>query len=269
MLAGWEALSRGKTNAPRAKLPSTYGWNLLDVAPGLRGLLLMHFLLTNDDGIGAAGLAALQAAVESIGGRCSVVAPFVEQSMCGHRVTTHSALNVEERGPDRWAVAGTPADCVRIGLFALNLKPDWVLSGINHGGNMGQDLVISGTVAGVREACYHGIPAVAFSHYLISGIPVEWPRVTQWAARVLGTVMGEPQKDASFWNINFPHLPPGDIPMPKVLKATLARSPLNVSFRKDAGAYHYTAQYRERPQDEGSDVATCFGGKISLSRLSL
>ena len=229
----------------------------------------MHFLLTNDDGIDAAGLAALQAAVNARGDRCSVVAPFVEQSMCGHRVTTHAPLNVEERGPDRWAVQGTPADCVRIALFGLGLKVDAVLSGINHGGNMGQDLVISGTVAGVREAAYHGLPAIAFSHYLKSGIPLDWPRISRWAEQMLGIIQAEPSQADSYWNVNFPHLPPGEMALPKVLKTALARSPLNVSYRRDEGAYHYTAQYRERPQDEGSDVAACFGGYISLSRLSL
>lgn len=229
----------------------------------------MHFLLTNDDGIDAAGLAALQAAVQAMGARCSVVAPAVEQSMCGHRVTTHSPLRVEERGADRWAVHGTPADCVRIALFGLDLKPDWVLSGINHGGNMGQDLVISGTVAGVREASYHGLPAVALSHYLISGIPLDWPRITGWVVPLLATVLAEPQKDGCFWNINFPHLPPGEDTLPKVIKTTPARSPLRVAYERVGDAFTYTAHYRERPQDEGSDVAACFSGKISLSRLSL
>lgn len=229
----------------------------------------MHFLLTNDDGLEAAGLAALQAAATALGGRCSVVAPVAEQSMCGHRVNTHSRIHVEERGNDRWAVHGTPADCVRIALFALGLKPDWVLSGINHGGNMGQDMVISGTVAGVREAAYHGLPAIAWSHYLIGGLPLDWPRVTFWTTQMLETVMAEPQQDGSFYNVNFPHLPPGDDTLPKALKTTPARSPLNVTYRQEGDAYLYTAQYRERPQDEGSDVAACFGGKISVSQVSL
>lgn len=229
----------------------------------------MHFLLTNDDGIDAAGLAALQSAVQALGGQCSVVAPAVEQSMCGHRVTTHAPLRVDERGEDRWAVHGTPADCVRIALFGLGLKPDWVLSGINHGGNMGQDLVISGTVAAVREATYHGIPAVAFSHYLVSGIALDWQRTATWAGAMLAMVQAEPVKEGAFWNINFPHLPPGGIPMPRVVKSKLARSPLRVAFERTGEGYVYSAHYRERPQDKGSDVEACFGGKISISQVSI
>lgn len=229
----------------------------------------MHFLLTNDDGIDAAGLAALQTAAQAMGARCSVVAPAVEQSMCGHRVTTHLPLRVEDRGPDRWAVHGTPADCVRVALFGLNLKPDWVLSGVNHGGNMGQDLVISGTVAAVREACYHGLPAVALSHYLISGVALDWARIATWVPPLLTQVMESPQQDGCFWNLNFPHLPPGNEALPEVVTTVPARSPLRVAYERQGDAYQYTAHYRERPQDAGSDVATCFGGRISLSRVSL
>jgi len=229
----------------------------------------MTFLLTNDDGIEAAGLAALQTAAQSIGSRVIVVAPAVEQSMCGHRVTTHTPLKVEERGPDRWAVHGTPADCVRVALFGLNLKPDWVLSGINHGGNMGQDLYISGTVAAVREATYHGVKAMAFSHYIVSGIDFDWARTARWTAEMMQRLLAEPLPADHFWNTNYPHLPPGDFNLPKVLRTRPARSPLNVSFSRDGEHLQYTARYAERPQDAGSDVEACFGSSVSVSAVSI
>lgn len=229
----------------------------------------MTFLLTNDDGIEAAGLAALQTAAQSIGSRVIVVAPAVEQSMCGHRVTTHTPLKVEERGPDRWAVHGTPADCVRVALFGLNLKPDWVLSGINHGGNMGQDLYISGTVAAVREATYHGVKAMAFSHYIVSGIDFDWARIARWTAEMMQRLLAEPLHADHFWKTNYPHLPPGDFNLPKVLRTRPARSPLNVSFSREGEHLQYTARYAERPQDAGSDVEACFGSSVSVSAVSI
>lgn len=233
----------------------------------------MHFLLTNDDGIDAPGLAALEAAVLALGARCTIVAPAMEFSQCGHRVTTHSTLRVEPRGAGRHAVHGTPADCVRLALFSLDVKPDVVISGVNQGGNMGQDLVISGTVAAAREAAYHGLKAMAFSHYLISGIGMDWPRVTAWTAEVARRLLPEPLEDGEYWNVNYPHLPPGDLPLPKTLLTRPARSPLNVSFSTTADGehtlYQYSARYAERPRDEGSDVAACFGGKVSVSRLKL
>jgi 5'-nucleotidase len=189
--------------------------------------------------------------------------------MCGHRVTTRSPLQVTQLAERRWTVGGTPADCVRIALFALGLQPRWVLSGINHGGNMGQDAVISGTVAAAREAAYHGVPAVALSHYMISGIPFDWQRMTLWAEQVLRGIMLEQQQDGVFWNVNFPHLPPGSAELPELARAKPARSPLNVAFlpAEEAGSYQYTASYAARPQDLGSDVEACFSGRVAVSQL--
>ncbi|MDB6072680.1 MAG: surE 1, partial [Verrucomicrobiaceae bacterium] len=84
----------------------------------------MHLLLTNDDGIHAPGLLALENAALAMGATCTVVAPAVEQSQCGHRVTTHTPLKVTEISKGHYAVHGTPADCVRIALFGLSLEPD-------------------------------------------------------------------------------------------------------------------------------------------------
>ena len=175
----------------------------------------MHFLLTNDDGIDAPGLAALEQAVRLIpNSSISIVAPANEQSMCGHRITTHSPLKVESRGDNRWAVHGTPADCVRIGLFALDLKPDWVLSGINAGGNLGQDIMISGTCAAAREATYHQVKAMAFSHYLIRGLAVDWPRVSRWSAELFENLQSQALGQGDYWCANFPHHPPGELACP-------------------------------------------------------
>lgn len=233
----------------------------------------MHFLLTNDDGIDAPGLKALNRASESLGDQITVVAPANEQSMCGHRVTTHSPLRVEHRGPHRYAVHGTPADCVRIALFGLNLKPDWVLSGINQGGNLGQDTIISGTVAAAREATYHGIRAMALSHFIIGGITLDWDRIAHWTRELLLELQGQALEADRFWNINYPHHPPAPLVLPERVHCQPARSPLNVSYRSEPEAsatlYHYTARYSERPRDERSDVEVCFSGRVAVSQLSI
>lgn len=233
----------------------------------------MLVLLTNDDGIDAPGLAAAEQAVRSLGWRAVIVAPDSEKSMCGHRVTTHSPLSVETRAADRFAVQGTPADCVRIALFALDLRPDLVLSGINAGGNMGQDLVISGTVAAAREAAYHGLPSIALSHYLKRGLEVDWPRTATWAATILGELHHATKAPRSFWNINFPHLPAGEAALPPRIRCEPAKSPLNVSFarREDTGglSFDYTASYAERPRDPGSDVQACFADQVAISLISI
>ncbi len=229
----------------------------------------MHVLLTNDDGIDALGLQALENAVNQLGWQSTIVAPAQEQSQCGHRVTTLQHLKMEPRGPRRYAVHGTPADCVRLALFALDLRPDLVLSGINAGGNMGQDIVISGTVAAAREAAYHGLPAFALSHYLIRELNVDWPRTARWITELLPETRLIEQPLGAFWNINLPHLPPDCTDLPPRIACTPARSPLNVAYTRHEEGFAYAASYAARPRDPGSDVEACFSGNVAISLLQV
>ena len=139
---------------------------------------------------------------------------------------------------------------------------------------MGQDIHVSGTVAGVREAAYHGLPAAAFSHYLLANLAVDWMRAARWAAEVLGELLAQPLGDGELWNVNFPHLPPGEVAMPERSFVPPCRPPLKVSYNieehdTDLRSLHYNARYAERPAEAGSDVAVCFGGSISVSRLRI
>src|SRR3982750_1830000 len=123
----------------------------------------MRFLVTNDDGILAHGIECLCAAAEPLG-EVTVVAPDREQSATSHSLTLHHPLRPIRRGERRWQVDGTPTDCVMLALEALMPeRPDFVLSGINHGHNMGEDVLYSGTVAAAMEGLALGIPAIAFS----------------------------------------------------------------------------------------------------------
>jgi 5'-nucleotidase len=123
----------------------------------------MRFLASNDDGILAHGLECLVAAAEPLG-EVTIVAPDREQSATSHSLTLHHPLRPVKRGERRWQVDGTPTDCVMLALEALMPeKPDWVLSGINHGQNMGEDVLYSGTVAAAMEGLSLGIPAIAVS----------------------------------------------------------------------------------------------------------
>lgn len=127
----------------------------------------MHLMLSNDDGIDAAGLHALRRVVASVrpDWKISVVAPDREQSASSHALTLTRPLRVEERGDRAWAVTGTPTDCVLVGYESIldGDPPDAVLSGINHGPNLGEDVHYSGTVAAAFEGRLLGLPAVALS----------------------------------------------------------------------------------------------------------
>ena len=124
----------------------------------------MRFLVTNDDGILACGIECLAEAASAIGD-VTVVAPDREQSATSHSLTLHHPLRPVRRGERRWQVDGTPTDCVMLALEALMPeRPDFVLSGINHGHNMGEDVLYSGTVAAAMEGLALGIPSIAVSY---------------------------------------------------------------------------------------------------------
>jgi len=226
----------------------------------------MRIVLTNDDGIDAPGIDALREAVAWLGASPVIVAPAAPHSGCGHRVTTDRPLQVHERGPGRWAVEGTPADCVRIALAELAPDAAWVLSGINDGGNLGADIHHSGTVAAAREAALHGRPALAASHYRGRHAEIDWRRAARWLEAVLRRVPLGGSGPGEFWNVNFPNLP-ADAPLPAVVECPADGSPLGLGYRRTPDGWAYAANYHDRPRVPGGDVDVCFGGAIAVSRL--
>ncbi len=224
-------------------------------------------LLTNDDGVDAPGLEALETAAARFG-PVRVVAPCGPMSGCGHRVTTDEPIAVTHRGADRQAVAGTPADCVRLALHHLVPEFSWVLSGINAGGNLGTDVYHSGTVAAVREGVIHGRPGIAFSHYKARGRPIDWPVAARRAAAVLGRLLDTPWEPGTFWNVNLPHPEPG-APEPEIVFCPLDPSPLPLRYRVDLDHALYCGVYQERARQPSCDVDVCFRGQIAVTLIRL
>ena len=227
----------------------------------------MKLLLTNDDGIDAPGLQALADAAGRLGD-VVVVAPVEPHSGCGHRVTTNAPFRVVEHGPGRYAVAGTPADCVRIALHHFVRDPVVVLSGINAGGNLGADVHISGTVAAVREAVLHGRPGVALSQYRRKGVDFDWRRSSRWVEPLLRDLLARPWTPGLFWNVNLPHLDEQQ-PDPEVVFCPINPLPLPLSYRREGDLFHYDGDYHGRPRHKGTAVDVCFGGRIAVSELRL
>ena len=226
----------------------------------------MTLILTNDDGIDAPGIRALLKAVE--GQKVIVAAPVNHLSGCGHQVTTTKAINVHRRSVTEYAIAGTPADCTRIALSHLCPEAKFVLSGINAGGNMGADVYISGTVAAVREAAFHGVSGIAISHYLKGKKNVDWDTAARWTKQVLADLMNRSPEVGTYWNINLPHLEPGD-PDPEVVFCQPSTQPLPVNYRVEGNDYYYVGKYAQRDRTSGTDVDVCFAGKIAVTRLRL
>ncbi|MDB6174033.1 MAG: 5/3-nucleotidase SurE [Chthoniobacteraceae bacterium] len=228
----------------------------------------MKFLLSNDDGIDAPGLQALLSAARTIG-EPVVVAPAGAQSGVSHAVTAESVLRIEKRGHNQFAIAGTPADCTRIGLLKIVPDANWVLSGINHGGNLGADVYYSGTVAAVREGVLHGWPGVALSHYRRKNIELDWERAAGWVATVLRELIRRPIEPGLFYNVNLPHLDPSE-PDPEMVFCPLDPHPLPLSYRhEEDGGLYYNGNYHTRQRIEGADVDVCFGGRIAVTAIRL
>src|SRR5437868_11586786 len=151
----------------------------------------MKFLITNDDGIEAEGLKALVSAAGHLGSAI-VVAPAGPQSGVSHAVTWKEGVRIEQKEEARYAVHGTPADCTRLGLLRIVPDAGWILSGINHGSNLGADMYYSGTVAAVREAVLHGWPGIAVSHYYKAGSDYDRDRASKWVTPILRDIFGRP-----------------------------------------------------------------------------
>ena len=226
----------------------------------------MRVVLTNDDGIDAPGLAALEAAAAVLGATLVVVAPAECHSGCGHRVTTKGGIRVDDIGPARFRVGGTPADCVRIALAQLVPDAALLISGINAGGNLGADIHHSGTVAAAREAALHGVPAVAASQYHRRGTTIDWSRSARWVGEVLAAIRGRVHAPGEFWNVNLPDLP-GDAADPPVVECAVDASPFGLGYRLTDAGWEYESSYHDRPRVAGGDVDVCFGGRIALSQV--
>jgi 5'-nucleotidase len=226
----------------------------------------MTIILTNDDGIDAPGIQALLKAVNTK--KTIIAAPRDHQSGCGHQVTTSRAINLQQRSKNEYAIAGTPADCVRIATSQICQDIKFVLSGINAGGNLGVDAYISGTVAAVREAATQDIPGIAISQYRKGTQTVDWDLATKLTAEVLADLFQRSLKPGSFWNVNLPHLQPGD-PDPHIVFCHPCTKPLPINYRIDGDNFYYVGEYAKRHRTPGTDVDVCFSGNIAVTLLKV
>ncbi len=251
----------------------------------------MKLLITNDDGYEAEGLQRLIDHL-SIDHDCYVVAPDQGRSCCGHSVTNATELEVIRKDKQHWTISGTPADCVRIGLMVLEINPDWVISGVNHGGNMGIDTIYSGTVAAAREATILGYKSIALSQYMRRDVEKDWSVSAKRGLRILEELWNQTLDDGFFWNVNLPALSPDHNAEFPITHCPLELGPLPISYQLSQNAidtpqspasseepttreidsysltkHIYQSNYQLRPRKEGTDVHFCFSGHAVITRL--
>lgn len=175
----------------------------------------MRILLTNDDGYHAPGFAVLEAIARQLSDDIWVCAPAEEQSGAGHSLTLSRPVRVRQHGERRWSCTGTPTDSVMIAIGKLlPERPDLILSGVNRGANLGDDVTYSGTVSAAIEGALAGIPAIALSQvYAREGMgdTVPFEAAEAWGAKVLAPLLATPMAPRTMVNVNFPAIPAAEV----------------------------------------------------------
>jgi 5'-nucleotidase len=241
----------------------------------------VRILLSNDDSVHARGIKILHKALSKIAD-VTVVAPLEEKSTAGHSLTLHKPLRVHKLEKNVYGVSGSPADCVYLATREiLKFKPDLIVSGINRGGNLGQDIYYSGTVSAAREGCITGFPAIAVSLAVDFSSPREESKLNYeaagfWTVKVIKSLMkGKKQIDIpahTLLNINVP-----DMPLKKIKGVLAARQ----GFRYYGGKVLKRVDHRGREyfwvggnyqgfmEEKATDCAVVEGGYVSLTPLKL
>lgn len=249
----------------------------------------MRILLSNDDGVHAVGLKAIHKELKRLG-EVWVVAPLEEKSTTGHSLTIHKPLRLIELGDHFYGVSGSPADCVYLGIRqVIKEMPDLVVSGINRGANLGQDVYYSGTVSAAREACILGLPALAVSLAVdFSKVQPEDSLHYETAAKVAVQVLkkfvrqssGQRRSESTqfqiphhtLFNLNVPDVPLSQLKGVKVTRQGFRFYSGGILRRKDHRGKDYYwvgGKYKGFRQQDGTDCYAVERGYASVTPLKL
>jgi len=221
-----------------------------------------RILIANDDGIESPGLKLLAKVARGLSHDVWVVAPEQEQSGASHSLTLYRPLRVRKLGPRRFAVDGTPTDCVLLAVNVLlrDKRPNLVLSGVNAGGNLGEDVTYSGTVAAAMEATLLGVPAIAMSQHLANGNSIRWATAAVWAPEVIRRLAAQPWPRQTLINVNFPDVPADAVTGIAATRQGLRKIGDNMSERVDPRGrpYYWIGPTREEAAGETHGTAPIY-----------
>ena len=236
----------------------------------------MRILLTNDDSIHAEGLAVLERIARSLSDDVWIVAPETDQSGLAHSLTLSEPLRLRKIEEKRFALRGTPTDCIIMGLRRLlDSPPDLVLSGVNAGQNIADDVTYSGTVAGAMEGTLLGIRSIALSQaYNFEGGErlVPWEVAESHAPALLQTLIGLDLPDGTFLNVNFPNCTPDTVAGTVVTTQGRLAHGLSIEQRRDGRGFpYYWLCFDRRPSEpeDGTDLKALRDRRISVTPLKL
>src|SRR4051812_5634178 len=238
----------------------------------------MRVLITNDDGVNARGLRLLESVVRQFTDDIWVVAPSEEQSGAGHSLTLTTPVRLRQHDERRFSVSGTPTDAVMLALAHImkDSPPDLIMSGINRGANLAEDVTYSGTVSAAMEGALAGVRSIALSQaYSREGMgdTVPFAAAEAWAQRVLAPLIEFEGGPGTLINVNFPALPPEDVKGIRVCRQGLRDyGPMRIVERTDPRGYdYYWFGLGEVVQTPGhsTDLEAIADGYVSVSPLHL
>ena len=235
----------------------------------------MRILVCNDDGIDAPGIKVLERVARGLSEDVWVVAPETQQSAASHSLTLHHPLRIRRISRRRHAVNGTPTDCVFLAFNKIMADglPDLVLSGVNDGPNVGEDVTYSGTIAAAMEATLLGVPAVALSQDYGAGRKHHWATAEQWGGRLLRTLIERGWPARVLINVNFPDLVADKVRGIKVVRQGLHELADTLEERIDPRGVPYYwigATPRESGTGErGTDMVALDEGYVSVTPLHM
>lgn len=235
----------------------------------------MRILLTNDDGIHAEGLAVLERIARQLSDDVWIVAPETDQSGLAHSLTLSEPLRLRKVGEKHFALRGTPTDCVIMGIREiLPEKPDLVLSGVNDGSNMADDVTYSGTIAGAIEGTLQGVRSLALSQAVRrdNGRFAPWEVAEFYAPDLIRKLADVELPDGTLLNLNFPNCEPKDVQGVEVTSQGKLDFGLTIDARQDGrGLPYYWLRFGDRKGHfrEGTDIQALKENKISVTPLKL
>ncbi len=233
-----------------------------------------RILVSNDDGINATGLNLLENVLAPLAREVWVVAPETEQSATSHSLTLRRPLRIRSLAPRRFAIDGTPTDCVLMGINEImkETPPDLVVSGVNRGGNLGEDVTYSGTVAAAMEGTLLGVPSMALSQVHEDGHPVKWGTAKKWTARLMKRLMKEGWPEGVLMNVNFPNVTAGKVIGIEVTRQGRRKIGSDMAHGTDPRGEPYFwigAQRRQERYRPGTDLEAIGRGAISVTPLTM
>jgi 5'-nucleotidase len=234
-----------------------------------------RILITNDDGIEAEGLRVLARVANELSQDVWTCAPISEASGVGHGMTLHRPLRIRRLGPSTFTVDGTPTDCVLLAINDLlgERKPDLVLSGVNHGSNIGDDVTYSGTIGGAMEATLLGIPAVALSLATDNNPAPYWASVEMHAPGIIRQLMAEPWPSETLFSINFPNCPAEQVRGVRVLRHGTRKIGDEITHHRDPRGRQYTwigaARSHAKEPEHDADVSIIEQNFITVTPLHM